>query len=73
MDKHKSQHGVVNIRPDLLGARDGRLPIGGSDAIDNRCVQFVDCWFSVRLEQAVVNLTEDVANSIGFLSQLDGK
>lgn len=47
MDKHKSQHCVVHIRPDLFGARDGRLPIRGSNAINNRCIQFVDRGFSV--------------------------
>lgn len=70
MDKYQSQHSVVHVGSNLLRPRGGWYPVRSSYATEDGLVQRAQDGLDIRLEQAVINLTEYIADCFGFFGQL---
>ena len=74
MDEDESEEGFVDVgfcggwAGVWLGGPVGKGEAGGDDA-----VEFLDGLLGVGLEEAGVDLAEDVADGFGFVRELDGE
>lgn len=73
MHQYKSEHGVVDIRTDLVRSVGRGHPIWSRNPGGDRFTQRGNGGISVRLEQTVFDLTEDVPNRLALFRQFNRK
>lgn len=71
VDENERQHGVVDIRPDMLRWAGGWNPVRRSDALADVRVQRGNRGLRVGLEEPSIDLVDYVTYGLGLLCQLD--
>ena len=73
MHKHQGQQSAVHIRLDILRSVGDWDPFGRSYAFKNSLVKRIYDRIGVRLEEAIIDLSENITYGLGFLGQSDRK
>ena len=73
MNRYENQKGLVDVGSDFGGAVGGREPGWGGDALSDDVGEAVGDGAGVGLEDAFVDLGEDVIDGFGFFGEGDGE